>query len=44
MRIFPADFLPRILVTTWNISPQCMLLIQSSGGLLISPRAAIWMF
>jgi RHS repeat-associated protein len=42
MRIFPGAFIPRILVTTVNICPQCALLIQSSGGLLISPRAAIW--
>ncbi|MFP5405214.1 MAG: RHS repeat-associated core domain-containing protein, partial [Gammaproteobacteria bacterium] len=42
MQIFPGDFVPRILVTTVNICPQCVFLIQASGGLLISPRAAIW--
>jgi hypothetical protein len=41
MRIFPGDFIPRILVTTVNICPQCALLIQSSGGILIGLRAVI---
>jgi hypothetical protein len=40
--IYPAGFMPRILVTTTIICPQCAYLIYFSGGTLFGPRGAVW--
>ncbi|MNG35153.1 hypothetical protein D3C84_1218240 [compost metagenome] len=40
--IFPGYFIPQMIVTTNIICPQCVYLIQMSGGVLFSPRGAIW--